>query len=79
LTYFDSKDNFAGLGTWSDKEFNDVSGITELTTLPDEAFHRNVDKLVLEPGTKYSDVLKTVIVCPPTIYGKCSLYEKNVC
>lgn len=70
LTYKDSKDNFKGLGTWSEKEYNDVSGIEELTNLPDEAFHRNVDKLVLDTGIKHSESVKTVIVCPPTIYGK---------
>lgn len=70
LTYFDSKDNFTGLGKWSDKEFNDWDGVSELTSLPDEAFHRNVDKIVLEAGSKHGDILKTVIVCPPTIYGK---------
>lgn len=41
----------------------------ELTNLPDEAFHRNVDKLVIDAGTKHGDVIKTNIVCPPTIYG----------
>ena len=37
-----------------------------LTSLPDTAFHRDIDKLVLESG---SDSVKTAIVCPPTIYG----------
>jgi hypothetical protein len=69
LTYKDSEDNFRGLGTWSDKEYNDLSGVEELTTLPDEAFHRNVDKIVLDTGTQHQDTVKTVIVCPPTIYG----------
>jgi hypothetical protein len=68
LTYTDSKDDFAGLGKWTDKEYNDLSGIEELTSLPDEAFHRNIDKIVLETGVKRGDAVKTVIVCPPTIY-----------
>lgn len=70
LTYNDSKDNFKGLGKWSDKQYNDLGGVDELTSLPDEAFHRNVDKLVVETGINHGDVVKTVIVCPPTIYGK---------
>ncbi|RMZ78655.1 hypothetical protein DV738_g3724, partial [Chaetothyriales sp. CBS 135597] len=41
-------------------------GIGELTSLPDYALHRNVDKLVLAAG---SDTVKTAIVSPPTIYG----------
>jgi nucleoside-diphosphate-sugar epimerase len=67
LTYFDSsKGRF---GEWDGREFNDYSGVRELTTLPDDAFHRNVDKVVLEAGTRHGDVIKTAIVCPPTIYG----------
>jgi len=64
LTYEDS--NAGRLGEHSDKEYNDWTGISELTNLPDEAFHRNVDKIVLGAGT---DVCKTNVVCPPTIYG----------
>ncbi|KAK0353607.1 hypothetical protein LTR91_018754 [Friedmanniomyces endolithicus] len=58
------------LGEHSDKEYNDWDGVEELTSLPDSAFHRNVDKIVLEAGTKHSNVLKTALVCPPTIYGR---------
>jgi hypothetical protein len=70
LTYKDSEDNYRGLGTWSDKQYDDLDGVEELTHLPDEAFHRDVDKIVLEAGTKHGDRVKTVIVCPPTIYGE---------
>jgi hypothetical protein len=70
LTWEDSEND--RLGEWSDKEYNDWTGVEELTSLPDSAFHRNVDKVVLEAGNKYGDVIKTNIVCPPTIYGKCS-------
>ncbi|KAK8055384.1 hypothetical protein PG993_000611 [Apiospora rasikravindrae] len=64
LTYLDSE---AGrLGEHAGKEFDDYAGVDELTSLPDGAFHRNVDKVVLEAA---SDVVKTAIVCPPTIYG----------
>ena len=70
LTFADSDDDFATLGSWSDKQYNDLSGVSELTSLPDRAFHRDIDKLVLDAGTKNADVLKTVIVCPPTIYGE---------
>lgn len=57
------------MGEFSTKEYNDWDGVTELTSLPDTAFHRNVDKVVLEIGSVYSDIVKTAIVCPPTIYG----------
>ena len=68
LTWEDTK--YDRLGEPSDKVYNDWDGIEELTNLPDEAFHRNVDKIVLEAGSKHSDVIKSVIVAPPTIYGK---------
>lgn len=79
MTYKDSANDFKGLGTWTDEEYNDYSGIQALTTLPDEAFHRNVDKIVLEAGSKHADSVKTVIVCPPTIYGLlfCGCYKTH--
>lgn len=57
------------MGSHTDRQYNDLEGVAELTNLPDDAFHRNVDKVVLEAGAKNGDVLKTCIVCPPTIYG----------
>ncbi|ODH21375.1 hypothetical protein ACO22_05672 [Paracoccidioides brasiliensis] len=51
------------------KEYNDWDGIGEVTSLPDEAFHRDVDKIVLGVGENAADRVKTAIVCPPTIYG----------
>lgn len=68
LTYEDSKNN--RLGEASDKVYDDVDKVKELTSLPDEAFHRNVDKIVLEATTNHSDIIKATIVCPPTIYGE---------
>ncbi|KAI0136425.1 hypothetical protein BJ170DRAFT_10090 [Xylariales sp. AK1849] len=67
VNFNESADN---LGKWSEKQYNDWSGVEELTTLPDDAFHRNVDKIVLEAGTQHGDAVKTAIVCPPTIYGQ---------
>jgi len=67
-----------GILTWSDKKhsrlgealstvpYDDLEGVSALTSLPDEAFHRNVDKIVLASNTA---AVKTAIVCPPTIYG----------
>ncbi|KAK3203186.1 hypothetical protein GRF29_112g454745 [Pseudopithomyces chartarum] len=67
LTYFDTRDG--KLGENSDKLFNDLEGVDELVNLPSEAFHRNVDEIVLNSGTQHADSVKTAIVCPPTIYG----------
>jgi nucleoside-diphosphate-sugar epimerase len=46
--------------------YDDVERVHDLTHLPDHAFHRDIDKIVLEAN---SDTTKTAIVCPPTIYG----------
>jgi len=49
--------------------FDDWDGVKEVTSLPDAAAHRNVDKVVLAAGTEQEGRIKTAIVCPPTIYG----------
>ncbi|KAF1344455.1 NAD dependent epimerase/dehydratase family protein [Delphinella strobiligena] len=56
-------------GTASQNVFDDWDGIKELTTLPDHALHRNVDKIVLAAGATNPEIVKTAIVSPPTIYG----------
>ncbi|RDW69593.1 hypothetical protein BP6252_08613 [Coleophoma cylindrospora] len=53
----------------SSKPYDDLEAVEELTNLPDTAFHRDIDKLVLEANAAHPDVIKTAIVCPPTIYG----------
>ena len=46
--------------------YDDWDGVESVTSLPDYAPHRKVDKLVIAAsGTD----LKTAIVCPPCIYG----------
>ncbi|KAJ6103474.1 hypothetical protein N7486_005901 [Penicillium sp. IBT 16267x] len=68
LTFADSDSGI--YGNKSEKVYDDWDGVEELLTLPDHAFHRNVDQIVLEAGAKHADVLKTALVCPPTIYGR---------
>ncbi|KAI0429195.1 hypothetical protein F5Y09DRAFT_265094 [Xylaria sp. FL1042] len=67
FTYFDTVDN--RLGQPPNRFFDDLDGVDTLTSFPDEAFHRNIDKIVLECGTAHADSVRTAIVCPPTIYG----------
>ncbi|KAH4041032.1 hypothetical protein HBI26_078980 [Parastagonospora nodorum] len=55
------------LGEWSEREYNDWTAVQDLTDLPKDAFHKNVDDLVLSSG---SEAVKTAILCPPTIYGR---------
>lgn len=64
--------------TWKDMEietygeapsqipYDDLDRVEDLTALPDKALHRDVDKIVLGAA---SDITKTAIICPPTIYG----------
>ena len=70
LTYKDSEDDFKLLGRADEKQYDDLSGVEELTGLPSEAFHRNIDEIVIDTGVKHGDSVKTVIICPPTIYGR---------
>ncbi|KAK4502832.1 hypothetical protein PRZ48_006258 [Zasmidium cellare] len=49
-----------------EKVYDDLEGVKEVTSLPDDAIHRNVDKIVLAAAKKG---VNTAIVCPPTIYG----------
>ena len=57
-------------GEAATKIYDDWDGIDEVTSLPDVALHRNVDKLVLAAGIENPQTVKTAIVCPPTIYGR---------
>jgi nucleoside-diphosphate-sugar epimerase len=57
------------IGEASDKIYDDVKDIAEITSFPDQAPHRVTDKMVLAAGTEHGDQVKTAIVCPPTIYG----------
>ena len=68
LLYTDIDNNT--FGEASDKVYNDWDGLSEVTSLPDHAPHRVVDKMVLAAGTEHADKVKTAIVCPPTIYGQ---------
>lgn len=76
LTFEDSDSGV--YGNKSEKTYDGWEGVEELLTLPDHAFHRNVDQLVLEAGAKHADVLKTALVCPPTIYGKPTTLKTRV-
>jgi len=68
LSYSDM--NISSYGNPSSKMWDDVKDIAAITSIPDNAPHRNVDKIVLAAGTSTTGVpVKTAIVCPPTIYG----------
>lgn len=56
-------------GEASDKLYDDIKDLAEVTSMPDQAPHRVTDKIVIAAGTDHADRIKTAIVCPPTIYG----------
>ncbi len=62
--------DISSYGNPSSKIWDDVKDIAAITSIPDYAPHRNVDKIVLATGTSPTGTpVKTAIVCPPTIYG----------
>ncbi|KAI2469578.1 hypothetical protein F4781DRAFT_431285 [Annulohypoxylon bovei var. microspora] len=54
-------------GEPSSKVYNDWEGLSEMTSFPDDALHRDVEKFVL--GASEDVRIKTAVVCPPLIYG----------
>ncbi|MCJ1353972.1 MAG: hypothetical protein MMC33_003959 [Icmadophila ericetorum] len=55
------------LGEPSEKTYDDWEGISTMISFPDDAPHRHVDKVVIAADN--GSMIRTVIVCPPTIYG----------
>jgi len=56
-------------GEASDNIYDDLEGVGKVTSLPDDAPHRVVDKMVLAAESETGGKVKSAIVCPPTIYG----------
>jgi hypothetical protein len=69
FSYIDTDDGTYGIH--QDKIYNDWEGIKEITTVPDHAFYRNVDKIVLEAGESNSHILRAAIISPTTVFGTC--------
>jgi nucleoside-diphosphate-sugar epimerase len=57
------------LGKLNPKVWSDIDDIDAITSLPDQALHRNVDKIIQEAAAANGEKLKTAIICPPDIYG----------
>ncbi|KAM0286896.1 hypothetical protein ACHAO9_008021 [Fusarium lateritium] len=69
LCWYDMDNKRYGEGPLPEQSYNDLEGVDKVTSLPDTAFHRDVDKIVLEEAAKDPGTVKVAIVCPPTIYG----------
>ncbi|KAH7196384.1 uncharacterized protein B0J16DRAFT_325900 [Fusarium flagelliforme] len=69
LCWYDMDNKRYGEGPLPEQAYDDLEGVDKVTSLPDTAFHRDVDKIVLEEAAKDPSAVKVAIVCPPTIYG----------
>ncbi|KAJ0104180.1 hypothetical protein J7T55_000531 [Diaporthe amygdali] len=67
LTWRDTQDNRFGEAPYPDERYDDIADIDKITSLPDKAIHRDVDKIVL--GANETGAVKTAIVGPPCICG----------
>jgi len=56
-------------GVHVEKKYDDWEGIAEVTNLPADYTHVNVDKIILSASEKNPGKIFTAIVCPPCIYG----------
>jgi nucleoside-diphosphate-sugar epimerase len=67
LSFADFNENTYGISR--EKIYDDWDNISEVTSLPDTAVHRNVDKVILGSHDVSSGNIQSAIVCPPCIYG----------
>lgn len=50
--------------------WSDLSDIDDIWSQPDEALHRDVDKVLQKAYTEHGNRIRTAIVCGPDIYGR---------
>ncbi|KAF2119376.1 NAD(P)-binding protein [Lophiotrema nucula] len=58
------------LGKQNPKVWSDVNDHGEIVSLPDEAPHRNTEKILNDTVAQHNDKINIAIMCPPDIYGK---------
>ncbi|KAI1774805.1 NAD(P)-binding protein [Hypoxylon cercidicola] len=68
LTWYDAAHERYGQAPLPEQRYHDIDDIERIVSLPDTAIHRDVDKVVL--ASNESPGVKTLIVGPPTIYGR---------
>ncbi|KAK0730337.1 hypothetical protein B0H67DRAFT_28589 [Lasiosphaeris hirsuta] len=69
LQWYDKVNRRYGQPPLPSETYDDIASLPRLLTLPDEALHRDVDKIVLATNHFPSSPVQTSIVAPPTIYG----------
>ncbi|KAL2016361.1 hypothetical protein VTK56DRAFT_3819 [Thermocarpiscus australiensis] len=72
LQWYDQTHNRYGQPPLPAETYDDLADINRLLTLPDQANHRDVDKIVLSANNEPAGggSIRTAIVAPPTIYGR---------
>jgi len=67
LAFQDFEENTYGVKR--EKIYDDWDGIGDVTSIPDSALHRNVDKIILAANKTSGGTAHSAIICPPCIYG----------
>jgi nucleoside-diphosphate-sugar epimerase len=58
-------------GKLQPKIWSDIEDIDTITSLPDTALHRNIEKIVVQAAAaEHGDRLKTAIICSCGVYGQ---------
>lgn len=65
------------LGKLNPKVWSDVEDVDAISSLPDNALHRNTEKFLFDTIEKHGDKINIAIMCPPDIYGKGLGLAKN--
>ncbi|KAH7309839.1 hypothetical protein B0I35DRAFT_397995 [Stachybotrys elegans] len=69
LCWYDMDHKRYGQPPLPEQSYDDLDNVDRVLNLPDTAFHRDVDKIVLAEAAKNPAAVKVAVVCPPTIYG----------
>lgn len=65
----DMREQRYGQPPYPDEKYDDIADIEKVLSLPDEAIHRDVDKIVLAANANSGGAVRTAIVGPPCISG----------
>jgi nucleoside-diphosphate-sugar epimerase len=57
-------------GELNPKVWSDIDDIGTLTSMPDWALHRSVEKLIQSTAAEHGDKLKCAIICSSGVYGR---------
>ncbi|KAJ4350497.1 uncharacterized protein N0V89_009118 [Didymosphaeria variabile] len=58
------------LGVLNPKIYSDLTDLQTMASLPDDALHRNTEKILFHAAAEHGEKVKIAIMCPPDIYGR---------